>query len=96
MNEKEQEIGEIHPAALDALDFVKQFMVLQPYEFFRIRESFASNALEGNKLATSCLSTITRLENNKGVGPQYILGLAWYILKFTYPEGFAINKELPK
>ena len=69
-------IGEPHPAAKMALDYVRSI----PYiELAIYQESFSSCAIEGNRLAEVCSETLNRLLTNQSVSDRYLLGLAWTI-----------------
>jgi hypothetical protein len=68
--------GEHHPAAYDALQYVKS---LHPVRLSLWMELFASCAIEGNRMAEVCAATLERVMRGEGVGERYILGLAWYI-----------------
>ena len=45
-------------------------------------ESFASAAIEGNRLAEICLETMNRMRNREMVSDRYFLGLVW-TMRFT-------------
>ena len=68
--------GEPHPAALAAMAYLKKIPL---HELFAWNESFASLAIENNRLAEICLSTLERLLSGKPVSDRYLLGLAWTI-----------------
>jgi len=68
--------GEPHPAALEALDFVRS---LPLEELMKWHGAFASCAIESNRLAEVCSGTLNRLINKKPVSDRYVLGLAWTI-----------------
>lgn len=65
---------EPHPAAFDALSWIRR---VPADELFIWRESFASNAIEGNRLAEVCGETLDRLMRGDPVSDRYVLGLAW-------------------
>ena len=67
---------EPHPAALAAMAWLQK--VPLP-ELFLWQEVFASSAIEGNRLAEICLTTLDRLLSGKPVSDRYLLGLAWTI-----------------
>ena len=70
------DIGEPHPAAKIALDYVRSI----PYiELIIYQESFSSLAIEGNRLSEVCSETLNRLLTNQSVSDRYLLGLAWTI-----------------
>ena len=65
---------EPHPAAKSALNYIRTI----PYtDLVLYQEAFATNAIEGNRLAEVCLGTINRLLHSEPVSDRYILGLAW-------------------
>lgn len=78
----------IHPAAYDAMTFVKDYMANNPMDLMMFRESLASCSIEGNDLAEVCGETLDRLLENKPVGSQYILGLAWFIKDHVANKGY--------
>ena len=71
---------EPHPSALKALEYIQS---LPTSELMLWRESFASCAIEGNRLAEVCLGTLNRLLNSETVSDRYVLGLAWAIKEKT-------------
>ena len=73
--------GEPHPSAVKAFEFVKS---LSPKDLMQWRESFASCAIEGNRLAEVCGETLDRILNGKPVSDQYVLGLAWCLLSICH------------
>lgn len=64
--------GEPHPAAYDAKAWIAQQEDLHAW-----MESFASCAIEGNRLAEICSETLSRLLKSQPVSDRYVLGLAW-------------------
>lgn len=70
----ELEVGEPHPSAFAAKDWIAE----QPLDVLMTwRGSFASCALSDNRLAEICCETLTRLMEGKPVSDRYVLGLAW-------------------
>ncbi len=69
------EIGECHPATDSALKYIKSLSYNM--DWFLIKESIASLALSGNRLAEICFATLERLEKHEPVSDRYLLGLAW-------------------
>lgn len=71
---------EPHPAAENArqwlLEYVRRHQV---HEMPMLQESFASNAIEGNRLAEICSETLRRLMGGEPVSDRYLLGLVWTI-----------------
>lgn len=65
---------EVHPAARDALDYLKS---LTPSQMSMLKEAFASCTIEGNRLSEVCLGTLNRLTEGAPVSDRYLLGLAW-------------------
>jgi hypothetical protein len=76
--------GEYHPSADSALSWYKEFIISDIKQWFMIKESIASTALSGNRLAEICMGTINRLENKEPVSDRYLLGLCWF-LKNNFP-----------
>lgn len=70
---------EYHPAADTAMLWFKMFVLEDPARFLMIKESLASVALSGNRLAELCLSTLNRLADGKPVSDRYLLGLCWFL-----------------
>lgn len=67
-------VGEFHPAALNALKFIKSLGI---GELTMWQESFSSCAIEGNRLAEICSETLDRVMDGRPVSDRYLLGLAW-------------------
>ena len=68
--------NEYHPAA----DSAKEYLVKLGYKKLMVwQESFASCAIEGNRLAEICSETLNRLMTGRPVSDRYLLGLAWTI-----------------
>ena len=76
MSRNELAVGEAHPAAKSAA----QWILRQP-ELEVWLEAFSSCAIEGNRLAGICAETLQRLLAGKPVGDRYVLGLAWTMLQ---------------
>lgn len=76
--------NEYHPAADEAMDYIKG---LGAEKLFRYRESFASCAISGNRLAEICSETLQRLYNNEPVSDRYLLGLAWTLKSMEKDDG---------
>jgi hypothetical protein len=66
--------GEIHPAAQDAMAYIRS---VPTNGLFNLVEVFASVALSGNRNAEICGETLQRILNGEPVSDRYILGLAW-------------------
>lgn len=66
--------GEYHPAADSAMRYIKQ---MNFKDLVMWKESFASCAIEGNRLAEICSETLDRLTMGQPVSDRYLLGLAW-------------------
>lgn len=76
-------VGEPHPAAPDALRWIRSL----PMERLCIdKEALASCAIEGNRLGEICLETLLRLQRGDPVSDRYILGLAWMLRSFEDEE----------
>ena len=69
-------LGEPHPAAIDALRYVKELGFMRQST---IMESLSNCAIEGNRLAEVCGETLRRVLNSEPVSDRYVLGLAWII-----------------
>jgi hypothetical protein len=69
-------LSEPHPSSLAAMRWMRTVPLS---ELLKWQETFASNAIEGNRLAEICGETLDRLLNNKPVSDRYLLGLAWVI-----------------
>ena len=68
--------GEHHPAADMAVEKIRS---LSGADLAMWQESFASCAIEGNRLAEICSETLRRLLVGEPVSDRYLLGLAWAI-----------------
>ena len=73
MNKGELKPGEAHPAAYRALEYVRSLPIA---DACRWKESFASCAIEGNRLGEVCIETWNRLDRGDPVSDRYIMGLA--------------------
>lgn len=72
--------AEHHPAADDALAWLQCYIAKQgPAEALLLLESFASTAIEGNRLAEVCGETLRRILHKEPVSDRYLLGLCWTI-----------------
>lgn len=70
--------AEPHPAYVLALDYIQSI----PYaDLMMYREAFATNAIEGNRLAEICLGTLNRFLHNEPISDRYLFGLAWALMK---------------
>jgi hypothetical protein len=69
------EVNEPHPAAYDALGWLKIKLTIDPI----IVESIASTALSGNRLAEILYETMRRILAGENVSDRYALGLAWWL-----------------
>lgn len=72
-------IGEIHPMAHDAFHYVKQYLLTNILEANRLMESFASCAIEGNRLGEICSETMRRIMHGEAISDRYLFGLAWFL-----------------
>jgi hypothetical protein len=68
---------EFHPAAENAFEWLKEKLISDIPRAMRIKESFASAALSGNRLAEICLETLRRILEGEVVSDRYVLGLCW-------------------
>ena len=74
---------EPHPAAKSALNYIRTI----PYtDLVLYQEAFATNAIEGNRLAEVCLGTLNRLLHSEPVSDRYLLGLAWTLKEMRRDE----------
>lgn len=71
-NRGELNKGEYHPGADIALSLINK---IGRAEFAVWVESFASVAIEGNRMAELCSETMHRLLNGHGVSDRYLMGL---------------------
>lgn len=86
--------GENHPGAHSALRYLRSlgFAKLMLYQ-----ESFASCAIEGNRLAELCSETMSRLLKHEPIGERYLMGLAWSIrnMEDGVDDDFRSEEEIP-
>lgn len=68
--------NEYHPAANSALKYLNSLGTLKLMQY---QESFASCAIEGNRLAEICSETLDRIMRKDKTSDRYLLGLAWTI-----------------
>lgn len=80
-------IGEIHPAAQFALQYLTELGA----KLFTYQESFASCSISGDRLSEICSETLRRLLNHEPVSDRYLMGLAWTIWK---SENASLLKEI--
>jgi hypothetical protein len=78
-NDSEIQLGEYHPSANDAMSWFNKWKARQGSHYMIIRESIASTALSGNRLAQICNGTLNRLEKGESVSDRYLLGLCWML-----------------
>lgn len=71
-------LGEIHPITHDVVSYLRSLSVV---DLMIWQESFASNAIEGNRLGEVCGETLRRFLSGEPVSDRYLLGLAWTIKK---------------
>ena len=69
---------EPQPAAGSALDYIR---TISYTDLVLYQEAFATNAIEGNRLAEVCLGTLNRLLHSEPVSDRYLLGLAWTLME---------------
>lgn len=67
---------EPHPSAFGARAWVAKQSAT---DLMSWRESFASCAIEGNRMASICGGTLDRLMHGQPVSDRYVLGLAWFL-----------------
>lgn len=73
------EVGEPHPSARRALEWIQGWAVSDPLEAAMMLESLYSTALSGNRLAEICAETLRRISEGEPVSDRYVLGLAWFL-----------------
>lgn len=76
MTRGELKVGEPHPVAYDAKEYLAGLGVEKLMMYL---EAYSSCALEGNRLGEICAETLDRLIHGKPVSDRYILGLAFSI-----------------
>jgi hypothetical protein len=69
-------LSEPHPSSLAAMRWMRTVPLS---ELWKWQETFASEAIEWNRLAEICGETLDRFLNNKPMSDRYLLGLAWVI-----------------
>ncbi len=70
-------VGESHPAAYDAYDYITQFFTHEVRKSMLMMQALANSALAGNRSAEVCYETLQRIINKEPVSDRYLLGLAW-------------------
>lgn len=88
-------IGEIHPAAHSAMNYINEFVSNHIHETMILLESFAATAHAGNRLSEACHETLRRVISGEPISDRYLLGLAWTI-KEMYDEPVKKNKKTKK
>jgi len=80
MEEATLKDNEPHPASTIALNFIRE----QGFtDWCILKEALASCAIEDNRLAEICLSTVNRLEKGEPVSDRYLMGLAWMVYRIN-------------
>jgi len=88
MTRGELKEGEPHPMAQDALTYVKTWIHKGGMkEVAMLRESFASCAIEGNRVGEICGETFDRIMTGQPVSDRYLLGLAWFLRNMEEQKG---------
>jgi hypothetical protein len=87
MSDGTLEEGEFHPAAISAREWLKNYISDHPMEYLQWKESLASTALSGNRLAEVCLETLRRVDNHEPVSDRYLLGACWTLRDLIELEG---------
>lgn len=80
MDNSELKIGEFHPSAQDAMNWLKEYQLTHFKEYAMMRESIASTALSGNRLAEVMQGTLERLDKGEPVSDRYLVCLCWFLL----------------
>lgn len=70
-------LGEPHPAAAIAKRYIEKNF--SHVELILWLESMSFYAIEGNRAAGICATTLDRLLNDKPVSDRYLMGLAIYL-----------------
>ena len=77
-------IGEFHPMAPTAMRYIKSHPI---DELIKLREAFASCAIEGNRVGEICGETLRRVMENDLVSDRYLLGLYCYMKESDHSGG---------
>lgn len=77
-------LGEVHPLAHDAMEWLKEFQMRDIGKWMMIREAIASTALSGNRAAEIMSGTLDRLDKGEPVSDRYLFGLCWFLIR-NYP-----------
>ena len=83
---------EPHPASLEAMAWIRS---MPHTDLMMWQESFASCAIEGNRLAEVCCETLSRLLSGDMVSDRYLLGLAW-AMRYVDDTEVEVAEELRK
>lgn len=94
MSKDTLESKEPHPAVYTASKYVTK--ILNEQDSSLIIESFASCAIENNRLAEICLGTIKRIKAKEPVSDRYLLGLAWALKDMEDTEKRLISRHMKK
>jgi hypothetical protein len=86
-------VGEPHPAATDALAWVKKYLLKDPINAHILLESFASVGMSGNRLGEVCAETLRRIVAGESVSDRYLLGLAWTLREMGGVNGPKVGKQ---
>lgn len=88
---------EPHPAAEGARQWLIGYIQRNDaYALLRLQESFATCAIERNRLAEICSETLRRLLAKEPVSDRYLLGLVWTIRDMEQKEMRDPEGELVK
>lgn len=68
---------EWHPSAESAREWLNEQAKRDPLFLSGWSESFASCAIEGNRLAEVCSGTLRRIMSGEKISDRYLLGLVW-------------------
>lgn len=71
-------IGEFHPAAQIALDYIKSIPIMDAMKW---REALASCSLSGCRNSEIASETWRRLDAGEPVSDRYLMGLAWLLFE---------------
>ena len=85
LDDSELTAAEYHPSASSALSWFNEWKYANVQRYVVMRESVASTALSGNRLAQVLNGTLNRLQSGQPVSDRYLLGLCWF-LRFDYEK----------
>lgn len=87
-NEAALELGEVHPGAHTALDYINVHR-------HKWTEAIFSCAITENRTAQIAASTLGRLINKEPVSDRYLMGLAWFIYNLENGHADSMAGKVP-